>query len=215
MRVGVLLGGCGHYDGTDVGETVLTLLALEEEGEKPALFAPRRDQDRTIDHLTSDATAGEPRDMLRESARLWRGRVLGLDQVKPDHLEALIIPGGYGPVVNFSTGFARAGERRALLPEIETLVRHCLEQRKPIGCISLGEVPVLTVLGREIVMQPPPASPDLIRVDRDHLFLHTPGFSAWDRLRDVQSGVRALVRRVLELMAERAADRRRSEEARR
>jgi len=155
MRIGVLLGGCGHYDGTDVCEAVLTFLALEEEGEKPVLIAPRRPQDRTVDHLTGEAVAGEERDILRESARLWRGRVQRLDEVRPEHLEALIIPGGYGPVVNFSTGFAKSGEKRAVLPEVETFVRHFLEQRKPIGCISLGEIPVRTILGQEIVMQAP------------------------------------------------------------
>jgi len=205
MRIGVLLGGCGHYDGTDVCEAVLTFLALEEEGEKPVVMAPRRPQVRTVDHLTWDAIVGEERDILRESARLWRGRIQGLDEVRPDHLEALIIPGGYGPVVNFSTGFAKTGEKRAVLPEVETFVSHFLEQRKPIGCISLGEIPVRTILGQEIIMQAPPASPDQVRVDRDRAVVHTPGFSAWERLRDVQAGIRALVRQVLEMMADRAA----------
>ncbi len=215
MRIGLLLGGCGHYDGTDVCEAVLTLLALEEEGEKPVLIAPRRLQDRTVNHLTGDAVEGEERDVLRESARLWRGRIQALDEVRADHLEALIIPGGYGPVVNFSTGFAKAGEKRAILPEVEMFLRHFLEQRKPIGCISLGEIPVRTVLGQEIVMQPSPLDPEQVRVDRDHAVVHTPGFSAWVRLRDVQAGIRALVRQVLAMMADRAAAVRGPEGARR
>jgi enhancing lycopene biosynthesis protein 2 len=117
MRIGVLLGGCGHYDGTDACEAVLTLLALEAAGEKPVLIAPAIAQQRTVDHLSGDAVEGESRDVLRESARLFRGRMHALADVRAGDLEALIIPGGYGPVVNFATGFAQPGQGRALVPK--------------------------------------------------------------------------------------------------
>src|SRR5690349_22090892 len=75
MRVGVLLGGCGLYDGSDVFETVLVIEALEAAGERALLLAPDRMQTRTIDHRTGDTMPGEERNVLRESARLGRGRV--------------------------------------------------------------------------------------------------------------------------------------------
>ncbi len=40
MRIGVLLGGCGLYDGSDVFETVLVIQALDASGERPLLLAP-------------------------------------------------------------------------------------------------------------------------------------------------------------------------------
>jgi len=54
LSIGVLLGGCGHYDGTDVHEAVFALLALEAAGERPVLIAPDRAQERTVDHLSGD-----------------------------------------------------------------------------------------------------------------------------------------------------------------
>src|SRR5256885_4338844 len=41
VSIGVLLGGCGHYDGTDVHELVFTLLAVEAAGERAVPLPPR------------------------------------------------------------------------------------------------------------------------------------------------------------------------------
>ncbi|HKB08842.1 MAG TPA: isoprenoid biosynthesis protein ElbB, partial [Candidatus Polarisedimenticolia bacterium] len=67
MSIGVLLGGCGYYDGSDVQETVFTLLAVESSGERAILVAPDAAQERTVDHLSGEEIA-ETRNVLRESA---------------------------------------------------------------------------------------------------------------------------------------------------
>src|SRR5580765_6809853 len=66
MRIGVLLGGCGLYDGSDVIETVLVLQALDAAGERPLLLAPDRTQTRTIDHRTGEVMPGVQRNVLCE-----------------------------------------------------------------------------------------------------------------------------------------------------
>jgi len=204
MRIGVLLGGCGHYDGTDVCEAVLVLLALETAGERPVLIAPAIAQQRTVDHLSGDAVLGESRDVLRESARLFRGRINALADTRAGDLEALIIPGGYGPVVNFGTGFAQPGQGRVLAPEVAGFLRHFVDAGKPIGCVSLGEIPVRTLLGEEIDLAPPPDAADRVAIDRERSIVHTPGFTVFTRLADVQAGINAMVRELLRLMSERA-----------
>ncbi len=203
MRIGVLLGGCGLYDGTDVHEAVLTLLALEAAGEKPVLLAPDIAQERTVDHLSGEEVAAERRDVLRESARLARGAIRDLASFRPEDLEALIVPGGYGPVVNFSTGFARRDRPHGIVPEVAAFLRHFLEARKPIGLVGLGEIPVRTLLGQELALMPPPADPRTVSVDREGRIVHTPGFSAFTRLRDVQAGIEAMIGEVLRMMQER------------
>jgi len=203
MRIAVLLGGCGLYDGTDVQEAVLTFLALEEAGEKPVLVAPDREQERTVDHLSAEADPKERRNVLREAARLSRGAVRALGAVRPDDLEALIIPGGYGPVVNFSSGFARAGEAWRIVPEVEAFLRHFLDAGKPIGLVSLGEAPVRAVLGLELEVAPPPADPGRVTIDRERRIVHTPGFSAFTRLKDVRAGIDSMVAEVIKMMEER------------
>lgn len=203
MRIGVLLGGCGLYDGTDVQEAVLTLLALEQAGERPVLLAPDLEQDRTVDHLTAGEVPGERRNVLRESARLARGGVQPLAAVRPDDLEALIIPGGYGPVVNFATGFARPGEPWRVRPEIESFLRRFLDEGKPVGLVGLGEAPLRALLGQELKVVPPPPDPRALAVDRERGIVHTPGFSAFTRLQDVRAGIEAMVAEIIILMEER------------
>jgi enhancing lycopene biosynthesis protein 2 len=200
MRIGVLLGGCGLYDGSDVFETVLVIQALDASGERPLLLAPDRMQTRTIDHRTGEVMPGVERNVLCESARLGRGRVQGLGEVPPEDLEALILPGGYGPAVNFGDGFARAGMARGLDPGVERWLRACLDGRKPIGLVGLGEIPIRLLLGQEVEAPAPPADPATLRVDDQHRIVFTPGFAAFTRFADVRAGIDAMVERVLALL---------------
>lgn len=206
MRIGVLLGGCGLYDGSDAQESVLVLLALEAAGERPVLLAPDIAQGRTVDHLTASAVDGETRNVLRESARLARGSIRGLEESRAQDLEALIIPGGYGPVINFSTGFAQPGVGRGIVPEVESFLRPLLASRKPIGLVGLGEVPIRTLLGQEVEPSPPPRHPGDLTIDLDRRIVHTPGFSAFSRLGDVRTGIDAMVREVIRLMEARLGE---------
>lgn len=203
MRIGVLLGGCGMYDGSDVQESVLVLQALEAENERPVLLAPDIPQQRTVDHLTAVAAEDERRNVLRESARLARGAMRTLAPALAEELEALIIPGGYGPVVNFSTDFARPGAARGIIPEVAAFLRRFLEERKPIGLVGLGEVPIRTLLGQELDLPPVPSAPGDPVVDAERRLVHTPGFSAFNRIADVRIGIEAMVREVIRLMEDR------------
>lgn len=198
MRIGVLLAGCGLYDGSDIHETVLLLEALEAAGERPVLLAPDRPQARTVDHLTGDTVDGETRQVWRESARLARGRVQRLAEVDPAQLLALVVPGGYGPAINFATGFATPGDERRLLPEVREFLMHFVETGKPLGLIGLGELPMSLALGEEAVPPATPADPATLTVDPRRQILKTPGFAAFTRLGDVRRGIDSLVQALVE-----------------
>ncbi len=201
MRVGILLGGCGLYDGSDVHETVLLQAALEERGERPLFLAPDMPQSRTIDHLTAAAVEADSRNVLRESARFGRGVVRALGEVRPDDLEALVIPGGYGPAVNFSAGFGIPGAARQVVPEVAAFLRHFIESGKPLGLVGLGEVPVRTLLRGP--MNPPPQEPSRPHIDADRPIIYTPGFAAFASLADVRIGIEAMVEALLRAMEDR------------
>jgi enhancing lycopene biosynthesis protein 2 len=197
MRIGVLLAGCGLYDGSDVHETVLVLEALEAAGERPLVVAPDVPQARTIDHLTGETIEGETRGVLRESARLARGAVRSLAEVRAADLEALIVPGGYGPAINLGTGFAVPGVTRALRPEVAAFLGHFVEAGKPLGLVGLGELPVRRLLGQAADPPPVPSDPRALRIDPDRPILHTPGCAGFTRLSDVRAGIGALVEAIL------------------
>jgi enhancing lycopene biosynthesis protein 2 len=59
--------GCGVYDGAEIHESVLALLALDRAGAQVVCMAPNCDQLHVIDHKTGEPT-GETRNALVEAA---------------------------------------------------------------------------------------------------------------------------------------------------
>ncbi len=147
MRVGVILSGCGHRDGAEIHESVITLLALARAGVEARCFAPDIPQARVIDHRTGKAT-GETRNVLTESARIARGRIEDVRHAKAADLDALILPGGYGAAFNLSD-FATKGADATVDPGVERLVRDVHAARKPIGAICIAPALIARVLGAE------------------------------------------------------------------
>jgi enhancing lycopene biosynthesis protein 2 len=88
-NVGVVLSGCGVYDGTEIHEAVLTLLALDRAGAQAVCFAPDKPQLHVINHLSGDEMP-EARNVLLESARIARGKIQPLSQADADQLDALL-----------------------------------------------------------------------------------------------------------------------------
>ena len=73
-KIGVLLSGCGVFDGAEIHEAVLTLLALDRAGAGIVCMAPNMDQYHVINHLTQEVME-EKRNVLVESARIARGEI--------------------------------------------------------------------------------------------------------------------------------------------
>src|SRR5262249_33800334 len=59
-RVGVILAGCGHRDGSDVGEATIALLTLDRMGAEVVCAAPDQPQAVVANHLTGDVTPAKP-----------------------------------------------------------------------------------------------------------------------------------------------------------
>ena len=60
-KVGVILSGCGVYDGAEIHESVITLLALDRHGAEAVMCAPDVPQMHVVNHLTGDVAEGEAR----------------------------------------------------------------------------------------------------------------------------------------------------------
>ncbi|MCF3706315.1 isoprenoid biosynthesis protein ElbB, partial [Salmonella enterica subsp. enterica serovar Weltevreden] len=52
---GEVLSGCGVYDGTEIHEADLTLLAIARSGAQAVCGAPDKPQPDVINHLTGEA----------------------------------------------------------------------------------------------------------------------------------------------------------------
>lgn len=147
-KVGVILCGCGVYDGAEVNESVLTMLALERAGAEMVVCAPDVDQMHVVNHLTGEPVEGETRNVLVESARIARGAISDITEVSADDLDALIIPGGFGAAKNLCD-FAVAGAQCEVQPDVARMVREVHEQGKPIAAVCIAPAVLAKVLGGE------------------------------------------------------------------
>ena len=98
--IGVILSGCGFLDGAEIRESVLTLLALDKAGAETLIMAPNIEQHHVINHLTGEEEIAEPRNILIESARIARSKVVDIKTVDPEKLDGLVLPGGFGVAKN-------------------------------------------------------------------------------------------------------------------
>jgi len=196
-RIGLLLSGCGRYDGTEVHEAVLAALALDRLGARIEFLAPAAARAETVDHATGQMVEGDTRSVITESARIARGRIRPLSDAETAVLSGLVIPGGQGVVRNLMTGAGESGRRREADPDVARLVRVLLEQRRPIGTISLAGSLVATILGLPLEEDPFSTPPSEIRVDEARGLVWTPGFLSGDRIVEVARGIDALVAEVV------------------
>lgn len=143
-NVAVLLAGCGVYDGSEIHETVLTLLALVEAGASYQCIAPDKVQYHTINHLNGEI---EPtnRNVLQEAARIARGDIQAIGKVNLNEFDALLIPGGFGAAKNLNQ-WAIAGPEGKIDPEVKALILHFVEAQKPVGAMCMGPTVVAQAL---------------------------------------------------------------------
>ena len=143
-KIGVLLSGCGVYDGSEIHEAVLTLLALDRAGADIQCLAPDMEQQDVVNHLTGE-TQSESRNVLVESARIARGNIKNISKISVADLDALIIPGGFGAAKNLSD-FASRGVEANVRPEVEHLLKEMLGAGKPIGAICIAPATLVKAL---------------------------------------------------------------------
>jgi enhancing lycopene biosynthesis protein 2 len=217
-KIGVLLSGCGVFDGTEIHEAVITLLAIDRLGAEAVCIAPDVDQRHVVDHVTGDVAGGERRNVLVESARIARGNVRDLASVVAADLDALVLPGGFGAAKNLSD-FADAGADARVLPDVVRLAREVHASHKPLGFLCIAPAiaaaifrgtpvaPRLTIgndretasaiekMGAKHVDR----SVGSIELDEANRIVSTPAYMLAGRISEAALGIERLVAKVIEL----------------
>jgi len=147
-KVGVILSGCGVYDGAEIHESVITLLAIDRLGAEAVMCAPDRQQLHVVNHLSGEVEEGAERNVLVESARIARGAIRDVAEVTADELDGLILPGGFGAAKNLCD-FAVKGADCDVDPGVAALVRAVHEQGKPVAAVCIAPALLAKVLGDE------------------------------------------------------------------
>lgn len=140
MKIGVLLSGCGVYDGAEIHESVFALLAIAEAGHEAVCISVDKNQHHVVNHLNGEEQK-ETRNMMVESARIARGEVTEINNIAPADIEMLVIPGGFGSAKNF-TSWAFEGPESSILPEVKLLLVNMANVGKPIVALCVSPVVV-------------------------------------------------------------------------
>ena len=147
-KIGVILSGCGVYDGAEIHESVITLLAIDRHGGEAVICAPNVAQMHVVNHLTGEVADGETRNVLVESARIARGNILDIAKITADQIDALILPGGFGAAKNLCD-FAVKGADCTVHPEVARLVQEVHAAGKPVAAVCIAPTLLAKVLGDE------------------------------------------------------------------
>jgi len=172
-KFAIILSGCGVYDGSEIHEAVMTMLAATKLGVMYQLYAPDIEQMHVINHLTGNVM-DEKRNVLVESARIGRGNVKPLADLKLEIYDGIIFPGGFGVAKNLSS-FAVKGVEFTVLPEVERVVKEAHELGKPIGALCISPVMIAKVIqGATVTIGQDKATVDVVKtlggnhVETDH-----------------------------------------------
>jgi len=144
-KFAVVLSGCGVFDGSEIHEAVLTLLAIDRHGGTYQCFAPDIPQMHVVNHLTGEPS-GESRNVLVEAARIARGHIKPVTDFRPEDFDALIFPGGFGAAKNLCS-FAVSGPDCTVDPATEATIRAMAAATKPIGALCIAPALLAKVLG--------------------------------------------------------------------
>jgi enhancing lycopene biosynthesis protein 2 len=211
------LSGCGVYDGSEIHEAVITLLALDRAGAEVLCMAPSGAQMHVIDHTTGEEM-DETRDVLIESARIARGEITDVAEVAAADLDALIFPGGFGAAKNLCD-FAVKGAEAGTHPDVQRLLREMHAAKKPIGAICIAPAMVAaafrgtdvaaavtigtdegTAAGIEAMGAAHMSCPvEEFRVDEANRMVTTPAYMLAGRISEAATGIERLVTEVLRM----------------
>ena len=215
-KIGVILSGCGVYDGSEIHEAVITLLAIDRNGAEAVCMAPDIPQMHVVNHLSGEVEPGASRNVLVESARIARGAVRDVAAVRAEELDGLLLPGGFGAAKNLCD-FAVRGKDCSVHPEVARLVREVHAQGKPVGAVCIAPALIARVLGPEkprLTIGTDEATASGLEamgathvactvaelaVDRERKLVSTPAYMLGRRIGEVAEGIDKAVAALLEM----------------
>lgn len=215
-KVAVILSGCGVFDGSEIHESVLVLLALDRAKAQIVCTAPDLPQHHVTNHITKQAVASETRNILVESARIARGAIIPLRQFNVNEVDAIILPGGFGAATNLCT-FAVQNEKYEVQAEVAQVLQAAHKAGKPLGFVCIAPAIAARLFGAEKVeltigndagtaarlqmagAQHVSCAVHNVVVDRRLKIVTTPAYMLAERITEAEAGINKLVQAVLEM----------------
>ncbi len=214
-KFAVVLSGSGVFDGAEIHEATLSLLAIAKAGAQYEIFAPDIPQYHVINHLSGEEMK-ETRNVLIESARIARGKIAALSQFKAHDFDAILFPGGFGAAKNLST-LAFDGPNCSVNEEVETAIKSMLVAKKPIGALCISPAVIARVIqGVKVTIGQDKDTADAIEamgghhiktkhgevvIDETHRVFTTPCYMLDATILEINDGANHIVEAILESLA--------------
>ncbi len=216
-KVAVILSGCGVFDGAEIHESVLVLLALDRANADAICAAPDIDQHQVVNHMTRKPVTGERRNVLVESARIARGNIIPLAKLKVQEVDAVIVPGGLGAAQNLCD-FALAGAHYDVRPEVARVLQEAHMAGKPLGFVCIAPAIAARLFGSksvELTIGTDSGTAQKLQargarhiscpvrdvvVDRKLKIVTTPAYMLASRITESEAGINKLVQELLEMV---------------
>ena len=146
-KVAVILSGCGFLDGAEITEAISTLIAIGQNGAQYKVFAPDKDVAET-NHLTQKPT-GQQRNILQEAARIARGDIQPLEELRAQNFDALGLSWWVWCEPFIFAILERKGSGGKIDPQVVRIVKEFSESRKPIAAICIAPAIMALALGEK------------------------------------------------------------------
>ncbi|MEF8879884.1 MAG: isoprenoid biosynthesis glyoxalase ElbB [Candidatus Thermoplasmatota archaeon] len=217
-KIAVILAGSGVKDGSELHESVATLLYLKKQGADYDCFAPDKKQHHVVDHTKNKPVENEERNMMTEAARIARGDIRDIKEYNPNDYDALIFPGGFGVAKNLFT-YAIDGVNCRIDEDVKNAILQTHQKDKPIGAICISPLmiarafkdndvkPKVTVGNREELMSAVEQNGgiaeekkvDEICYDKKNKIVSTPAYTIANDIAEAASGIEKLVTKIIEI----------------
>jgi enhancing lycopene biosynthesis protein 2 len=210
----VILSGCGYLDGAEIHEATMTLWAIHKHGADFQCYAPDINQHHVVNHLTGEEM-NERRNVLIESARIARGKILDLAKFQADKHDGLILPGGFGAAKNLST-FAFDGAECTVNADVANAITAMAKMKKPIGALCIAPAALARILpGINVTIGQDKGTAEYIEkmgahhtatthgeivIDRDNRVVTTPCYMLDSRVDQIGDGADKLIGAILEMV---------------
>lgn len=213
-RFAIVLAGCGRKDGSEINEAVTLMLAVSQHRCEYQCFAPDRPQAEVVDHFTNEQEKNEERNILKEAARIARGKILPIEDFKAEDYDGLLFSGGYGVAKNLCD-YASKGADMKVQPDVARAILETHAAKKPIGGMCIAPVMFAKLIPGVHITLGNDGTSDAENVfkmgahhvqtehgdvvaDNENLVFTTPAYMLDASLKDVYDGAYNLVKAILE-----------------
>lgn len=210
QHIALVLSGCGALDGSEIHESVLTLLALDRAELAYQCLAPNLSQTRVVNMIDGKTQEHEKRNILEESARIARGKIKDIALANADDYTAMIFPGGFGAALNLCN-FGLNKENYSIQADVFKFAKAMVEAKKPAGfiCIApvlapklypagikitIGHDKAITEILEKLGAQPIPCAATDCVVDKTHKLVSTPAYMLARSIKEIAMGIECLVK---------------------